>query len=61
MDQKNLRIINEALMNARNIIEIAARPAGSFDYNDFTDDQLRDMFYEINSMCLKLNTRINKE
>jgi hypothetical protein len=58
MDQKYLRIINVALRNARDIIEIAARPAGSVGYDDFTDAQLRDMFYAINDMCIELHKKI---
>jgi hypothetical protein len=60
MERNDLRIISKSLEHVRDLIGIVARPDSKFEYDSFEDDELRDMYYKINSMCISVEEKIKK-
>lgn len=60
MERNDLKIIIKSLEYVRDLIGIVARPEGKFEYDSFEDDELRDMYYDINSMCVSVEEKIKK-
>lgn len=62
MDHKDLDLIIEALNHATQVIELAASGKRCAYYEDFEDQEIRDMYYKIMDMCLTVyNKRDGKE
>ena len=61
MDEiKKLEIVYQALINARNMIELAYKKNGAIScdiINDFTDDKIQDYYFKLNEMCLEISDR----
>lgn len=57
MDNKNVKIALQVAMNARDIIGLLALPEGKYGYEDFEDEQMRDIYYKLNSICCELISR----
>lgn len=54
-EKQKLRAVNEAVWAAKEIIRaLDTAPCGIVRYNDFQTPELRDMFYELNDMNIKL-------
>jgi hypothetical protein len=54
MDEKEIKIMLEAVRHAQDVIGLIARPKGKYGYDDFTNPTVRDMFYDLNQMCIVL-------
>ena len=54
-----LNAIYTAIYSAKDIIETLDRPAGKYGFDDFETPELRDMFYDLNHMNLKLTKMID--
>lgn len=50
-----LRAISCALYSTKDIIETLDRPRYTYGYDDFATPELRDMFYQLNDMCITLS------
>jgi hypothetical protein len=51
MDEKEIKIMLEAVRHARDVIGLVARHKGKYGYDDFVNPAVRDMFYDLNQMC----------
>jgi hypothetical protein len=60
MDKKNLDIALKAVMGAQDIIGLVAFPDGKYGYENFNDEQLRDIYYKLNEICCNLIDRMEK-
>ncbi|MDD7439754.1 hypothetical protein [Prevotellamassilia timonensis] len=58
MTKKELKVINTAIHGAMDVLETLSRKPGDWTYYGIADEDLRNMFYDLNTMCLKLNERI---
>ena len=56
MTKKELTVILKALSHAQDVIENLA--CKSFPWTEFEDDDLRDMFYRLNDMCISVNKKM---
>jgi hypothetical protein len=47
------------ISNAKQMIDQVYKPEGkiSVQYEDFTDEKVRDYYYKLNDMCLELSDR----
>lgn len=56
---KKLEMTYEVISKAKQMIELIYKPEGkiSAEYEDFTDDKVRDYYYRLNDMCLELSGR----
>jgi hypothetical protein len=61
MEEKNLMIILASLRNAKDIIGLAVRPYGATGCNSFEDTEIRDMYYAINEMCIRIDEKIEEK
>lgn len=57
MDKKSIEIALRAVMGAQDIIGLLALPEGKHGYEDFEDEQMRDIYYKLNSICCELMSR----
>lgn len=57
MDKKNVKIALQAVMGAQDIIGLLALPEGKYGCEDFEDEQMRDIYYKLNSICCELISR----
>ena len=58
-EEKKLEMTHEVITEAKRMIEQIYKPEGkiSVQYEDFTDDKVRDYYYRLNDMCLELSDR----
>lgn len=58
-EEKKLEMAYEVLVQARNMIGQIYKAEGAIcvKYEDFTDQTVRDYYYEINKMCGRLSDR----
>lgn len=58
-EEKKLELVYEILNNAKFLIGQVYKPEGKTccQYGDFTDEVVRDYYYDINGMCLELSER----
>lgn len=58
-EEKKLELVHETLIMAKHMIEQIYKPEGkiSVQYEDFTDEKVRDYYYRLNDMCLELSDR----
>lgn len=58
-EEKKLEMTYEVLSKAKQMIEQIYKPEGkiSIQYEDFTDEKVRDYYYRLNDMCLELSDR----
>lgn len=58
-EEKKLEMAYEVLSKAKQMIEQIYKPEGkiSVKYEDFTDEKVRDYYYQLNDMCLELSDR----
>lgn len=49
-----LEVILETLRTARSTIGTLDRPPNHYGYEDFETPALRDLYYELNAMCIKV-------
>jgi hypothetical protein len=61
MEEKSMMIILASLRNAKDIIGLAVRPSGATGYNSFEDTEIRDMYYAINEMCIRIDEKIEEK
>jgi hypothetical protein len=54
-------IILTSLRNAKDIIGLASRPVGATGYDSFDDTEIRDMYYAINEMCIRIDEKIEEK
>lgn len=52
--ENKIEIILETVRHARDVIGLLDRPAGSYEYDDFKTPELREMYYQLNSMACEL-------
>ena len=57
MEIRKLKTILAALRNARVTIEILATE--NFPYTDFEDEEIREMFYDLNNMAIVMSNKID--
>lgn len=60
MDKKNLNIALKAVMGAQDIIGLLSLPNGKYGYENFNDEQLRDIYYKLNNICCALIDRMDE-
>lgn len=58
MTVKDLRVIYDAIWNAKSAIENLA--CENYPHTPFIDSRLNDMFYELNSMNVKLSAMMEE-
>ena len=58
MTKKELRAINTAIHGAIDVLEALARNPGDYSYYSIADEDLRNIFYGLNTMYIKLGERI---
>lgn len=58
MTKKELIVIHDAIDHAKAVIEALA--CENYPYTDFYSVDLREMFYDLNTMCLKLSEKIEE-
>lgn len=58
MTKKELRVIRDAIGLAQSAIEALA--CENYPYTAFDEKYLSDMYYDLNSMCVKLCKKINE-
>ena len=58
-EEKKLELVYEILNNAKFLIGQVYKPEGETccKYDDYTDDKVREYYYELNGMCLELSER----
>lgn len=58
-EEKKLEMVHEILHQAKEMIGLVYKPEGdiSCKYEDFTDEDVREIYYTINEMCIKLSDR----
>ena len=58
-EEKKLEMVHEILNQAKRLIDQVYRPEDKIccHYEDFTDEYVRDIYYELNNMCIKLTDR----
>ena len=58
-EEKKLEMVYEILTQAKFLISQVYKPEGKTccQYNDFTDEVVRDYYYDINGMCMELSDR----
>lgn len=58
-EEKKLEMTHEVITEAKRMIEQIYKPEGkiSVQYEDFTDEKVRDYYYRLNDMCLELSDR----
>lgn len=52
--ENKLETILETIRHARDVIGLLDRDPGCYDWDDFKTPELRDMYYQLNSMACKL-------
>ena len=58
MTKKELRVIRDAISLAQSAIEALA--CENYPYSAFDAKYLRDMYYDLNDMCLELSEKITE-
>ena len=58
MTKKELKAINTAIHGAIDVLEALARNPGDYSYYGIADEDLRNIFYGLNTMYIKLGERI---
>lgn len=58
-EEKKLEMTYEVISKAKQMINLIYAPEGkiSAEYEDFTDEKVRDYYYRLNDMCLELSDR----
>lgn len=58
-EEKKLEMAYEVISKAKQMIEQIYKPEGKISAKpeDFTDDKVRDYYYQLNDMCLELSDR----
>ena len=57
MTVKELRCVHSSIWHTKELIEQLA--CEDYPYTAFEDETLRDMFYQLNDMCIEINKRID--
>ena len=58
MTKKELKAINTAIHGAMDVLETLSRKPGDYSYYSIADEDLRNIFYGLNTMYIKLGERI---
>lgn len=58
-EEKKLEMAYEVILKAKQMLEQIYKPEGkiSVKYENFTDGNVRDYYYRLNSMCVELSSR----
>ena len=56
MTKKELNVILKSLSHAQDVIEDLA--CENYPWSTFKDNELRDMFYRLNDMCLTIDKKL---
>lgn len=58
-EEKKLEMAYEVILKAKQMLEQIYKPEGeiSVKYENFTDENVRDYYYRLNSMCVDLSSR----
>lgn len=58
-EEKKLEMVHEILRQAKEMIGLVYKPEDAIAccYKDFTDEEVREIYYAINEMCIKLSER----
>lgn len=58
-EEKKLEMAYEVISKAKQMLEQIYKPEGkiSIQYEDFTDEKVKDYYYQLNDMCLELSDR----
>ena len=58
-EEKKLEMTYEVISKAKQMIEQIYKPEGEIcvHQEDFTDEKVKDYYYQLNTMCLELSDR----
>lgn len=58
-EEKKLEMTYEVISKAKQMIEQIYKPEGKIcvEPEDFTDEKVKDYYYQLNDMCLELSAR----
>lgn len=58
MVKNEIAVIRSQIRSTMDIIEILARPSGKYGYDDFCDEDIRDLYYNLNDMVILLGEKM---
>lgn len=61
MQNEKMKIILASLRHAKDIIWLASGSDAATVYESFKDTEIRDMYYAINEMCIRIDEKIEEK